>query len=205
MLLAKVRDCLTGHRDRNSFMGIVLRYYPPDDERYKQIEKAYCIAKESFRGIERDGGERYFEHLRCVALIIMVHLRIRDTNVIIAALLHDIIEDIEGWTYDRVRDTFGEEVAILVWYVTKPKVVEFGGDKRARDRRCHENFLHAPRGSIIIKLADRLHNLLTLWETTEEKRTRKIQETQDFYLAFAEREIVLIHELEEILSELQAQ
>ena len=205
MTLVRVRECIQNHKDRESFMSIVLRYYPPDDERFKRIEKAYHIAKNEFRDKRRDDGERYFEHLRSVALILMVYLRIRDTDVIIAALLHDIVEDIPGWNYDRVRDIFGTNVATLIWYVTKPKVEEFGGDKRERDRRYHENFLHAPRKAIIIKLADRLHNLLTLWNGDPEKRKRKIQETQDFYLALAERECVLIHEIEDALRELQTQ
>ncbi|MEX0918221.1 MAG: HD domain-containing protein [Candidatus Paceibacterota bacterium] len=204
MTLDRVRECIQNHKDRESFMGIVLRYYPPDDERYLKIEKAYHTAKVAFAEVVRDGGDRYFEHLRSVALILMVHLRVRDTDVIIAALLHDIVEDIEGWDYNRVRDLFGPRVAMLVWYVTKPKLKEFGDDKRERDRRYHENLLHAPRESVIIKLADRLHNLLTLWETDAEKRSRKIQETQDFYLALAEKECILIHELEDALRELQA-
>jgi GTP diphosphokinase / guanosine-3',5'-bis(diphosphate) 3'-diphosphatase len=204
MLLAEVRKILANHTDRTAFMTIVGRYYPPGDVRYTTIEKAYHITKESFRDRTRDGGERYFEHLRCVALIVMVHLRIRDADIIVAALLHDLVEDIPGWTYQRIEECFGNRVAIMVWYVTKPKVEEFGGDKRARDRRYHENFLHAPREAIIVKLADRLHNLLTLWETTKEKRIRKIQETQDFFLALAEKETVLIHELEAALVELQS-
>ena len=203
MLLQRVRECIQNHKDRRSFMGIVLRYYPPDDGRFKKIEHAYHIAKESFRQVKREDGDRYFEHLRCVALILMVHLRVRDTDVIVAALLHDLVEDIEGWSYDRVRDLFGPRVAMLIWYVSKPKVAEFNDNKRERDRRYHENFLHAPRDAIIIKLADRLHNLLTLWEINPEKRARKIQETQDFYLALAERECILIHEIEDALRELQ--
>jgi GTP pyrophosphokinase len=204
MTLARVRECIENHKDHRSFMGIVLRYYPPDDVRFKRIEKAYHIAECEFDGKKRDGGDRYFEHLRSVALIVMVHLRVRDTDIIVAALLHDIVEDIPGWTYDRIRDTFGVDVAKILWYVTKPSVTEFEGDKRERDRRYHENFLHAPREAIMVKLADRLHNLLTLWETDHEKRLRKIQETQDFYLALAEKECVLIHEIEDALRELQA-
>jgi len=204
MFLAVVKASISDHPDRKAFMKIIGRYYPPDDVRLKKIEKAYHIAKEAFREEVRDNGERYFEHLRAVALILMVYLRIRDEDVIIAALLHDLVEDIPGWHYDKVRDIFGPKVATLVWYVTKPKIEEFGGNKQARNRRYHENLQHAPRDAVIIKLADRLHNLLTMWETTEEKRNRKIQETQDFYLGLAEREIILIQELEAALMELQA-
>jgi len=204
MFLTVVRSVIANHSDKRAFMRIVGRYYPPDDVRFKCLDRAYQLAQDEFKNVYRDGGDLYFEHIRAVALIVMVYLRIRDVDVIIAALLHDIVEDIPGWNYHRVRDMFGEQVATLVWYVTKPKVEEFGGDKQARNRRYHENFLHAPRMSVVIKLADRLHNLITLWETDEDKRRRKIAETQDFYLSLAEREIVLIHEIEEALAELQA-
>lgn len=204
MFLSEVRTAIADHPDRESFMRILGRYYPPDDPRLKRIESAYNLAKEEFRGVYRETGERYFEHLRAVALILMVYLRIRDVDVIIAALLHDLIEDVEAWTYIRLRDTFGERVATLVWYVTKPKLEEFGGDRHARDRRYHENLIDAPRFAVIIKLADRLHNLITLWDSPVEKRLRKVQETQDFYLTLAERETILIHEIEAALKELQA-
>ncbi len=203
MLLAKVRKTLENHGNHAKFMSVVSQYFPPDDERYLRIQSAYQLAKNEFRGKYREGGERYFEHLRAVAIIVMVHLRIRDPDLIITALLHDLPEDIEGWSYEKIKGIYGSNVASLIWYVTKPKLEEFGGDKKARDRRYHENLMHALRGSIIVKLADRLHNLLTQWDTTEEKRQRKIAETQDFYLTLAEKETILIHELEDILVELQ--
>lgn len=202
MTLELVRAILAEHKDRAAFMRMVARYYPPDDSGYRKIAKAYEVAKAAFRGETREGGERFFEHLRCVALIVMVHLRIRDADTIVAALLHDIVEDIESWTHERVRAEFGENVARYVWYVTKPSIEEFDGRKRARDRRYRGNLMHAPREAIIIKLADRLHNLLTQWDTSEEKRRRKIQETEYFYLLLAGQKGILIHELEAILSEL---
>jgi len=136
-----------------------------------------------------------------VALIVLVYLRIRDPKIIAAALLHDIIEDIDNWTYDRLVLEFGIDVANLVWWVTKPPVTDFEGDKNARNRFFHHRLNGAPREVCIIKLADRLHNLITLWGTDPAKQSRKIQETQDFYLPIAEKHIILIHEIEDALSE----
>lgn len=203
MYLDKVRSILSSHTDRDSFFVIVSNFYPPDSKQFKLIERAYDVAEREFAHVLRDGGERYFEHLRSVALIIMVYLRIRDPHIICASLLHDIIEDIKGWSYERLRAEFGQEIAEIVWWVTKPPVDNFGGSKTARNRRYRENLYHAIRPAVIIKLADRLHNLLTSWETTVEKRDRKTLETVDFFLVLAERETILIYELEEALDELR--
>lgn len=202
-MLEAVRAIINRNQDKASFFNIVQMHYPSCSLEYKLIELSYTTAEEAFVKKVRDSGEQYFGHLRAVALIIIVYLRIWDHHVICAALLHDIIEDIEEWTFEKLCEVFGEEIATLVWWVSKPKVSEFNGDKMARNRFYHERLHRAPRRALIIKLADRLHNLLTLWETTPDKRARKITETHDFYLVLAEKEIILIHELEKSLEELK--
>lgn len=205
MYLNKIRKIIKKHTKRKDFFRIVGNYYPPDSDEFKMIERAYNVAKREFRDVYRDSGDRYFEHLRCVALIILAYLHIRNPVVICAALLHDIDEDIDDWDYYRVKAEFGEEVAILVWWLSKPPLKNFGGSKTKRDLRYHENLYLAPRWAIIIKLADRLHNLLTIWETDVEKRKRKILETVNFFPALAVKETVLIYELEEVLDELKGE
>jgi (p)ppGpp synthase/HD superfamily hydrolase len=170
----------------------------------RSIENAYNTAKDAFREIERENGERYFEHLRCVALILMVYLRVRDANVIAAALLHDIIEDIKNWSQERIATHFNQIVGELVWWVSKPSITSFDGDKEARNRAYHQNLTRAPRNALLIKLADRLHNLITLWGMSVEDQKRKISETQDFFLPIAENEIILIHEIEAAIAEVRA-
>jgi len=202
MFVDIARKILAEYPDREAFFAVVGRFYPEDDVRYKLIVDAYETAEKAFEGVYRDSGEKYFEHLRAVALIIMLHLRQHSHVLIIAALLHDIIEDIKGWNYERLRSKYGDEVAMLVWWVSKPHAAS-DAEKNARNRDYHHRFNNAPRGALIIKLADRFHNMLTLWETTPEKRKRKIIETQDFYLPLAEKEMLLIHELEAVLHELQ--
>ena len=198
-----IRGYLAKYLDRAAFFAIVARYFSKYSSEYALIEKAYVTAKREFRDKVRDQeGVRYFEHLRGVALILMLHLRVRDVNVIVAALLHDIMEDIHGWTEDRLALEFNPDVAMLVFGVTKPDVSYYGGDKNARDRDYHLKLNMADRRTILIKLADRMHNLLTLWATTEEKQKRKVRETQDFYLPIAEKHTVLIHELEAAIAEI---
>lgn len=198
-----VRELLQKEHNRDSFAKLIGKFYPKTDIRYKDIIRAYSVAKDAFRHIPRDGGDRYFEHLRAVALILIEYLFVHDHQMIVAALLHDIVEDIGEWNFDRLTNEFGERVSELVWWVTKPKEAEFK-NKAERDRHYHQQ-LHerAPRDAIVIKLADRLHNLVTMWEVSPEKRERKILETENFYLPLAVREMILIHEIQAILNELK--
>ena len=201
-MLDRVRMLITERTSRIKFFQLVDQRFPRGSAEYQLIERAYSTSKDAFRSLQREGGERYFEHLRAVALILMVHMRVRDANIIAAALLHDIIEDIDGWSQDRVAVEFNRSVAQLVWWVTKPDVMEYDGDKEARNRAYHQNLNRAPREALMIKLADRLHNLITLWDVDAEKQRRKVRETQDFYLSLAEKEIILIHEIEQALIEI---
>lgn len=184
-MLDRIRQLIEDYKDRESYFALVGRYFPYGSRDFLLIEDAYDTAKSAFRSEVRDGGGRYFEHLR-------------------ATSLHDIIEDIDGWTQARVALKFTPRISELVWWVTKPEVSLFAGDKEARNRAYHENLRRAPREAIIIKLADRMHNLLTLWGTNLEKQLRKIRETQDFYHPLAELHILLIHEIEEVLDELMS-
>ena len=187
--------------NKKEFFKIVASIFPTLDFRYKLIEKAYKDAKDAFRGKEREGGERYFEHLRAVALILIIHLRARDYKLIVAALLHDIFEDIPSWTLKRITQEYGEEIAALVEWLSKPS--KDGISDGRREYIYHSRFAIAPREFFMIKMADRLHNLMTLDACPEEKRQRKIEETELCYLPYAEKHFILIHELEEVLRRLK--
>ncbi|QQR82711.1 HD domain-containing protein [Candidatus Campbellbacteria bacterium] len=198
----KKMQFLTAAENRASFFRRVALYYPTLDWRYKLIEQAYNDAKDAFRGKYRDDQKtRYFEHIRAVALILLDYLRIRDYELIVAALLHDIVEDIPSWTIERVRVKYGERVALYVQYLTKPSKEEYA-DRDERELVYHTRFDAAPREFFLIKLADRLHNLLTLYACTPEKRQRKIVETRRYYLPHAEKHLILMHEIEDALAEL---
>lgn len=195
-------DFLIAAENKESFFLRVSRFLPTLDPRHIAIRRAYEYAKDAFRGRTREAGERYFEHLRAVALILMVYLRVTDYEVIIAAILHDIVEDIPFWTVERIRMEFGDRVALLVEYLTKPPEKDFPSGEE-RDKIYHERFAFAPRDFFLIKLADRLHNLIKLWACSEEKQERKIAETQRYYLPYAEKHLILLYELEEALEVLE--
>jgi GTP pyrophosphokinase len=203
-MLEKVKRVLSEKQSHEAFFEIVGRIWPKGSQGYILVERAYFAAEVAFAEKYRDSGERYFEHLCAVALILMVYLRIKDANLIAAALLHDIIEDIKGWPQERIAAEFNQVVAQLVWYVSKQPVSDFNGDKQARNRAYHQKLGSAPREACIVKLADRLHSLLTLWPWEIEEQKRKVRETQDFYLPIAYREILLIHELEAAINEVEA-
>lgn len=197
MLLAKM-EFLKGAENRESFFRRIALFFPKSDYRYLAIERAYNYAKDAFRDVEREGGGRYFEHIRAVALILIDYLRVKDYRLIIAALLHDIVEDCPEWTIERVRNEFGDYVAYLVDYLSKPDKADYP-TKEARDHAYHERFENAPREFFLIKLADRLHNIITLASCPKEKRLRKLDETVNFYMSYAEEHFILYHELLEAM------
>lgn len=184
--------------NRESFFKRIARLFPTLSQQYQAILRAYDAAEEAFKDDVREEGVQYFEHLRGVALILL-YLRVSDHELIIAALLHDILEDHpELWPLERIRREFGEQVALLVEYLTKPSESEYA-TKEERDHVYHCRFCIAPREFFLIKLADRLHNILTLAACSPEKRRRKIEETWRYYMPFAEEHFILYYELEEAL------
>lgn len=195
-------EFLSAAENRESFFRRIGLLFPSLDPRYRMIEKAYNVAKDAFRGINREGGGRYFEHIRGATLIQVDYLRVKDPNLIVSELLHDIVEDVPYWTVDRVRAEFNDIVAFYVQFMTKPTKGEYP-DKRERDHAYHSRFELAPREFFLCKNPDRLHNLITLWDCDEAKRKRKIEETRLYYLPYAERHFILYHEMVEAIERLE--
>lgn len=187
---------------KETFFKRIAQFLPPLDPRFKMIERAYEAAKDAHRGVLRSDGTRYFEHVRAVTLIIIEYLRVRDVSLIIAALLHDVVEDNHTWTIERVRAEFGEREALLVQYLTKPNLREVSSE-RDRDRIYHARFAFAPRDFFLIKLPDRFHNLITLRKRSAKKRLNKIRETRRHYMPCAEKHLILFHELTKVLQLLE--
>lgn len=176
--------------------------YPKPDVRYYFIKRAYQVTKDAFRPNTRWTGERYFEHLRIVALILIHHLRIIDHELIAAALLHDIVEDKKEWPIVRVIEEFGTRVGGLVAYLTNPNKEKYPTQEQ-QEYIIRRKLVNAHREFFYIKLADRLHNLSTLHSQSRQKQERKIEETKRLYLPYAEREKILVHELEEAIALLE--
>ncbi|MGD9387947.1 MAG: bifunctional (p)ppGpp synthetase/guanosine-3',5'-bis(diphosphate) 3'-pyrophosphohydrolase [Gammaproteobacteria bacterium] len=160
------------------------KYLPADQ--VAQITRAYEFAAKAHEGQQRYSGEPYISHPVAVATI-LAELKL-DAQTLMAALLHDVIED-TGVPKTDIAAMFGEEVAELVDGVSKLDKVEF----RSRAEAQAESFrkmLFAMVGDmrvILVKLADRTHNMRTLWIMPPEKRRRIARETLEIYAPIANR------------------
>ena len=163
----------------------VRKYHPSTD--ISMIEKAYRVASEAHEGQKRKSGEPYIIHPLCVA-IILADLEL-DKETIVAGLLHDAVED--TWmTYEEVEKEFGSEVALLVDGVTKLGQLSYSADKvEVQAENLRKMFLAMAKDIrvILIKLADRLHNMRTLQYMRPEKQQEKARETMDIYAPIAMR------------------
>ena len=172
----------------------VRKYHPSTD--ISLIQKAYRIAYDAHKGQARKSGEPYIIHPLCVA-IILADLEL-DKETIVAGLLHDVVED-TIMTDDEIKEEFGQDVALLVDGVTKLEKLNFHGEHGNQDKdaekleRQAENlrkmFLAMAKDIrvILIKLADRLHNMRTLQHLRPEKQQEIARETLDIYSPIAQR------------------
>ena len=173
----------------------IKKYHPSDDT--SLVDKAYRVAYDAHKGQARKSGEPYIIHPLCVA-IILAELEL-DKETIAAGLLHDVLED-TIMTMDEMRAEFGDDVAHLVDGVTKLKHLHLtDSTKDPKDKNADRLEMQAENlrkmflamakdiRVILIKLADRLHNMRTLKYQSKEAQQRIARETQDIYCPIAQR------------------
>ena len=166
-----------------------LRFLQPFEDRLdiETIAKAYAFGEVAHAGQKRLSGDPFMAHSAEIARI-LIDMNLIDTTTIVAALLHDVAEDTHV-SVDQVGETFGREVSALVEGLTKLGHLRF----RSREERQVENYrkllLSMARDIriIMIKLADRLHNMRTLEFLPDDKRQRIASETRDIYAPLAHR------------------
>lgn len=166
--------------------------YDEDSEEFALIQKAFLVADQAHGGQTRASGEPYITHTMAVAeILVQLHL---DPKAVASAILHDVVEDTEV-SYEDVQEQFGDEVADLVNGVTKLSFIE----QQDLIERGTKEHLHAESlrklllamaedvRVVLIKLADRLHNMRTLKYLSEQKQRRVAKETMDIYAPLANR------------------
>ncbi len=194
-----IHDFFAQVENRETFFARVHKFTPPYHRESVLIADAYQVSKDAFRGVRRKRGERYFEHCRAVALILMDIVGVRNASAIAAALLHDIVEDCGAeWKIERIYDVFDAETGVLVGAMTMPK-----GEFASREHRLeiyHAQLLAVGVRVLLIKLADRFHNLYTCEGLAVENQIRMILETERVYIPLAKEHGVLYQELSIVLA-----
>lgn len=163
----------------------IRKYHPSSD--LSNVEKAYRIAADAHKGQKRKSGEPYIIHPLCVA-IILADLEL-DRESIISGLLHDVVED-TIMTKEQLVEEFGDDVALIVDGVTKLGQLSYEADKvEEQAENLRKMFLAMAKDIrvILVKLADRLHNMRTLQYMKPEKQKEKARETIDIYSPLAGR------------------
>lgn len=183
--VVSTRDFVDKDELYNSLIECIRKYHPSANTDI--IEKAYRCADKAHDGQLRKSGEPYIIHPLSVALI-LADLEM-DKETIVAGMLHDVVED-TVMTLDEIKAEFGEEVATLVDGVTKLGQLNYSSDKvEVQAENLRKMFLAMAKDIrvIIIKLADRLHNMRTLQFMTPSKQKEKAKETMEIYAPLAQR------------------
>lgn len=183
--LSKPDDFTPPEELYDKLINTIKKYHPSSD--VSLIEKAYKIAYEAHKDQRRKSGEPYIIHPLCVALI-LAELEL-DKETIVGGILHDVVED-TVMTIDEIATEFSDEIALLVDGVTKLTQLDLSQDKiEIQAENLRKMFLAMAKDIrvILIKLADRLHNLRTLQYQSPNKQIEKARETMDIYAPIAHR------------------
>lgn len=162
----------------------IKRYY--DEEQAKIVLQAYSVAEKNHKGQKRDSGEDYIIHPVCVADI-LIDMGL-DYQAVCAGLLHDVVEDTPV-TAQELKEMFGEQICALVDGVTKLDKLEFKSKEEEQAENLRKMFFAMAKDIrvILIKLADRLHNMRSLSYLSKERQEKMSRETIDIYAPLAGR------------------
>jgi len=180
--IAKLRDRTTDPDELQGLLKTIKGFHPKSD--LDPVRAAYQVALSRHAGQQRLNGEPYITHPLAVAQV-LADLGLTPATVS-AALLHDVVEDTD-FTIEQVKETFGEEVALLVDGVTKLDRVTYGPASAAETVRKMLVAMAQDIRVLVIKLADRLHNMRTLGSLPLSKQEEKSRETLEIYAPLAHR------------------
>ena len=163
----------------------IRRYHPEDD--MDLVRRAYAFSEQAHSAQRRKSGDPYFVH-PCAVAVILADLML-DATTIAAGLLHDCVEDVESVTAQTIAELFGQDVALLVDGVTKLAKLDFSSREEQQAESLRKMFLAMAKDIrvVLIKLADRLHNMRTLKYQRPERQVPIARETLDIYAPLAHR------------------
>ena len=163
----------------------IRRYHPDDD--MDLVRRAYAFSEQAHHEQRRKSGDPYFVH-PCAVAVILADLML-DATTIAAGLLHDCVEDVECVTTQTIREMFGQDVELLVDGVTKLSTLNFSSREEQQAESLRKMFLAMAKDIrvVLIKLADRLHNMRTLKYQKPERQVPIARETLDIYAPLAHR------------------
>lgn len=172
-------------KNLDELIATLVKYHP--EANVELVEKAYRFAEKAHAGQLRKSGEPYFVHPLTVAGILAKLML--DAPTIAAGLLHDTVEDCDDVTIEVIEQEFGQEVALLVDGVTKLKRLDFTSRVEQQAESIRKMILAMSKDIrvVLIKLADRTHNMRTLKSQPPESQKRIAQETLDIYAPLAHR------------------
>ncbi len=171
-------------KEKASHVFDVMRQRVSADE-ISRIQAAYELAREAHAPQKRKTGEPYILHPIAVATIAAEELML-ETNPVIAAFLHDVVEDTH-FTIEDIRNRFGDDVAFLVQVVTKQKKEKYVESKQVDNYKQMLDSVQYDIRALLVKLADRLHNMRTLSSMPDDKQMKIAGETDYFYAPLANR------------------
>ncbi len=152
----------------------------------EKLTEAYLLAKKAHEGQTRNSGEPYLYHPLSVAKILAEYEL--DADSLVGALLHDVVED-TSFTLDDIKEKFGANVAVIVDGVTKLEKIKYNSKEEQQVESLRKMFLAMAKDVrvILVKLADRLHNMRTMGSMPADKQREKARETLEVYAALANR------------------
>ncbi|PLW80036.1 (p)ppGpp synthetase [Candidatus Woesearchaeota archaeon] len=173
-----------GCADYNNLVETLSNYM--SDKDLETVDKAYKIAEKAHKDQKRQDGEKYITHPLCVSNILAE--RHMDAPTICAGLLHDVVED-TNFTYEDLKKEFGAEITELVQGVTKSEKIRYSSFEEYNADNLKKMLFATSKDVrvMIIKLADRLHNMMTLGTLNPQKQRRIAEETMNIYVPLAHK------------------